>query len=73
MQDWHNQADNALAELREHHGNPCYQAMVQWLQCLYEREKERIAMADEPDQVQFHWLMAKGVKELLSMVQLTPE
>ena len=73
MQDWHSRADEALAQLREHHGSPCYQSMVQWLQYLYEREKERITMADETDQVQFHWLMAKGVKELLSMVQLDPD
>lgn len=73
MQDWHSEADDALAELKEFYNNPCYQAMVQWFQCLYEREKERVAMAHDPEQVQFHWLMAKGMKELLAMVQITPE
>lgn len=64
MQDHHSGADEALYTLREYAGNPCYQAMVNWIEAMYEREKERIALCDNTEVAMTYWFNCKGLREL---------
>ena len=73
MLDYNNRADEALEQLREFAGNPCYQAMVAWMTAVFEREKERMALAVEPDLMSMHWANCRGMLELLSDINVEPD
>ncbi len=73
MRDWHQEADTELSKLHEYNGSPCYQVMLKWFIAMYEREKEKIALSEAPEEVQYHWLLAKGLRELLFMVKTEDE
>ena len=68
LPDWHSRADEQLLKLNECYDNHSYHLMLDWLQALYEREKENIVMSEDIETIQMHWIKAKGVKELLSQL-----
>ena len=69
MIDWHQRAEEALGRLRSHAGGGCYSSLQEWLECLYEQEKEGLAFCQDPEKLLWHWLRIRGIRELLQMLE----
>ncbi len=72
MIDWHERSEVALGALQGHAGSSCYQCLVDWLQSLYEKEKEGIALCEDPERLMWYWLRLKGLKDLKGMLEEVP-
>lgn len=68
LPDWHSRADEQLLLLNECYDNHSYLLMIEWLTALYEREKENIVMCEDFESIHAHWIKAKGIRELLSLL-----
>lgn len=70
MKDWHQLTDDRLFALRENYDSVTYNTLIDWLEAMYEREKENMVLAKEPEVVQQHWIRSNGVRELLDQLSI---
>ena len=70
MKDWHQQTDDALMALRENYESVTYTTMLDYLESMYEREKENMVLSQESEVMHQHWIRANGVRELIDQLRV---